>query len=116
MSHDRLEYSRAATENVESPQIWLNVIARYPEMSAWVALNKTVPEDVLRQLSRSEDPAVRAVVAQKRKCPEDVMLALASDINETVRLTIALNPKATASVLIRLENDPWHQIREAVRK
>jgi hypothetical protein len=116
MSHDRLEYSRAATDNVESPQIWHDVIARYPQMSAWVAHNKNVPVDVLRNLSRSEDPAVRAAVAQKRKCPEDVMMTLAADTSETVRLTVALNPKATVSVLLRLENDPWHRIREAVRK
>lgn len=104
------EYRRAAEE--EAPlAVWMDLIARFPNMREWVAHNKSVPIEVLTLLARDANPKVRCSVAMKRKLTEDLFGLLARDGDETVRATVAANKKVPASVLDRLRDDPSTFVR-----
>src|ERR1017187_6205118 len=78
------EYMRAATEDADL-NVWLEVLREFPEMSVWVARNKTVPMEILQRLVLDPDAEVRAAVATKNKLPADLMTALAADPDDSVR-------------------------------
>jgi hypothetical protein len=100
---------------VEAPlEVWLDVIKRYPDLRKWVVLNKTVPVEALRMLSKDGDPAVRAFVAQKRKLPEDLQLDLANDPDAGVRQRLVWNAKVSQRVLTVLQSDSDEWIRYQV--
>jgi hypothetical protein len=108
------EYQRAALE--EAPEsIWLEVIDRHPEMRAWVAHNKTVPQSILRLLADDQDDDVRFTVAMKRKAEPAILDKLSRDPCEGVRERVAYNRKAPLWILERLTNDPVDRIAEAAR-
>jgi hypothetical protein len=65
-SPDPADYRRAAGEPA-SMQVWLDVIARYPDMKTWVAHNKTIPMEILRLLADDEDPSIRRDVLRKNR-------------------------------------------------
>ena len=107
--HD--EYIRAALE--EAPlDVWQDIISTMPDMKEWVAINKSIPVQILDPLARDADVRVRFAVAMKRKLPEPLQLVLAQDADETVRDRIACNAKATKRVLELLANDTEARIRE----
>ena len=93
-------------------EVWMEVVATMPNMREWVALNKTVPIEVLALLARDESGHVRAVVAMKRKLPEALQLELARDSDASVRQRLACNAKATKRVLEILANDSEGFVRE----
>jgi len=105
------EYNRAAYEEAET-EVWKDVLEKHPEMSFWVAQNKTVPIEILKVLATNQDPDVRDMVARKRKIPESLMLTLAVDGDESVRLALANNAKVTEKVLNILISDSWQVVRE----
>ncbi|MEI8370157.1 MAG: HEAT repeat domain-containing protein [Planctomycetia bacterium] len=92
--------------------VWGAVIEKYPDMREWVARNKTVPVEILWELSRDPDSRVRVAVAMKRKLPEALQLVLAGDPDEGVRHRIACNAKATKRVLQILADDDQSFVRE----
>lgn len=104
-SEDPEEYRRAAHEPADEA-VWLEVIARYPELRFDVAHNKTVPASILRVLARDADPRVRWMVARKRALPPDLWDVLAGDPDEGVRSSLACNRSARRPVLERLASDP----------
>ncbi len=104
-SEDREEYQRAA-HGAASPEVWDEVIARFPDMRRWVAQNKTIPSAVMERLALDPDPQVRSVIASGRACPEAVMQHLVTDSEEGVRARLAKNPKLPVHLLIQLANDP----------
>lgn len=65
-SKDSTDYYRAAHEPA-SMEVWLDVVARYPDMRQWVAHNKTIPMEILRRLADDPDRDVRTAVLAKRK-------------------------------------------------
>jgi hypothetical protein len=87
-SEDPEEYGLAAIEPAPEA-VWLEVIARFPEMRPWVAHNKTVPLSILKILADDEDADVRAAVASKRKLSDELFIRLARDTDEGVRARIA---------------------------
>ncbi len=106
------EYGRAAHD--EAPiHVWLDVVARFPDMRQWVAHNKTVPLEVLEILSRDSDPQVRYSVACKRKLSRELFDFLAKDTDESVRHALALNRKVPLDVLKGLAKDPIPFVRDA---
>jgi len=98
------EYHRAAHD--EAPlEVWLDIIARMPDMRFWVAQNKTVPIRVLEQLADDSDTRVRDMVARKRKIPESLQIKLATDTDATVRCALASNANLTPRALAILFDD-----------
>ena len=103
------EYSRAV--KVEAPiEVWNEVIENYPDMSFWVAQNKTVPYEILELLADHGDDRVRSMVAMKNKLKEPLLLKLASDPSDSVRANIARHKRATLAVLNLLSVDVWAEV------
>ncbi len=111
LSQVREEYERAAQEPAP-PEVWLEVIERYPELRKWVAHNKTTSAEILQTLATDKDPDVRSAVAMRRSCPPDARVSLSMDRDERVRATVARNPKTSEELLRRMENDPSPFIRQ----
>jgi hypothetical protein len=109
------EYRRAAHDNA-TDEVWLEVIAKYPEMRAWVAHNKTVPVHILRLLAGDAEPTVRATVAAVRRLDPATFELLASDPDAGVRGRIALNAKAPQAVLARLANDSISEVAASAQR
>ncbi len=59
-------YLQAATDSA-SNEVWLDVIARFPQMKRWVAQNKTVSLEILEVLAQDPDAEIRTAVAMKNK-------------------------------------------------
>jgi hypothetical protein len=113
-STEQAEYSRAANESA-AEEVWLDVIAKYPEMRSWVAHNKTVPLGILRLLAKDPDAHVRWWVAQKRKADQALLEDLANDADPSVRQRVAFNGSTPLSVLRMLEKDNEPLVANAAR-
>ena len=112
---DPNEYHRAAHD--EAPvEVWLDVVARMPDMRFWVTQNKTVPVEVLEQLADDPDSRVRDIVARKRKLPETLQIKLAADTELLVRSALANNANVTSRVLSMLRNDEEQLVRDATSR
>lgn len=113
-SEDPAEYRRAADE--EAPlDVWQAIVAGHPDMRFWVAQNKTVPLEILRDLVDDDDAAVRSMVARKRRLDAASLRRLADDPDDAVREAVVRNPSATVDVLRHLLDDPWDRIRQLAR-
>jgi hypothetical protein len=109
------EYHKASNEEA-APEVWRDVIARYPDARIWVAQNKTVPLEVLAVLVSDPDPHVRSMVALKRKLTPALLDQLARDSNDSVRLHVAMHKNTSEGTLSTLLNDPWENVRKAAAK
>lgn len=98
------EYLRAARDNAPIA-VWRDVIVRFPSMRRWVALNKTVPTEIMEVLAGETDPEVRRTVAMTNRLPLHLIVHLSRDPAECVRLRIACNRKAPIDVLKTLSAD-----------
>ena len=105
-----------ASQDEASLEVWLGVIAAYPEMRQWVAHNKTVPVAVLQALARDPDPAVRWQVAGKRKLDPVVLRMLAEDEDDSVRVRVARHLRTETEVLGALAHDESWVVREAAER
>jgi len=114
-SADVEECHRAAHDEA-ALEVWLDIIARMPDMRFWVAQNKTVPIMVLEQLAGDPDCRVRDMVARKRKIPESLQIKLATDTDPTVRCALATNANLTQSALAILVNDLDKLVIETARR
>jgi hypothetical protein len=108
---DTEAYQQAA-HAFASEDIWLEVVARYPEMKSDVIWNKNVPVSVLALLAKDPDADLRAQVAGKRKLSREIFELLSRDVDPWVRRKIAGNPKAPAEILERLQADSVEYVRE----
>ncbi|MEM9391088.1 MAG: HEAT repeat domain-containing protein [Bacteroidota bacterium] len=86
------EYNRAANEEA-SIDTWNEVLKKYPDLSFWVAQNKTVPVEVLHTLVGNENVNVRCMVARKRKIDDTIFEKLKEDEDESVRHALICNAK-----------------------
>lgn len=102
-----------ASQDEAGLEVWLGVIADYPEMRQWVAHNKTVPVAVLQPLASDPDPAVRWEVAGKRKLDPAVLRMLADDEDDSVRARVARHHRTETEVLGALAHDESWVVREA---
>ncbi|MFG3096389.1 hypothetical protein [Streptomyces sp. NPDC048202] len=112
-SSDPLECRRAVADEAP-PQVWTEVVDRYPEERVAVAQNKTVPLTVLETLVDDPDARVRFMVAMKRKLSPDLLERLAHDVDESIRMRVAQHMNTSRETLESLRNDPWSEIRTAV--
>lgn len=114
-SDDPAEYHRAA-HDAAPEAVWREVIATRPDLRVWVAHNKSVPLEILRELAGDPDVDVRWTVAMKRKLDAALFERMADDPDSSVRHRIACNAKAPRSVLERLASDPLELVADAARK
>ena len=103
------EYLRAATDGA-SLEIWLEIVATYPDMLIWVAHNKTVPTQVLEKLAESPSREVRIAVAMKNKLSPRLFEALSEDDDDSVRERIAYNKNTPIEILKKLTSDRCERI------
>jgi hypothetical protein len=108
------DYGRAATESADE-SVWLDVIDRYPDMSFWVAQNKTVPDHVLEVLAGDQDSKVRWMVARKRKVSREILCLLTHDPDELVRIAVARHRNAPEAAIAILAEDASPTVREIAR-
>lgn len=106
------EYHKAAYGHADDA-VWVEVLARFPEMTKWVAHNKNVPISILRILIHDENTEVRSMVASKRKLEGDMFDTLAKDPDAGVRQRLAYNAKITPAALAKLKQDADPIVREA---
>ncbi|MGM0556718.1 MAG: hypothetical protein ACQEVA_10110 [Myxococcota bacterium] len=99
-----------------SADTWRRILEEYPALHSAVALNKTIPEEIIRELSRSEDSSARSSIARTRRTPLDVLESLAQDSDASVRKSVVANPEVPREILESLRDDPWVNIREFVAK
>ena len=97
-SSDPEEQTRA-TFAAASITVWRSVIETYPHLKSWVVHNKTVPLEILKQLSRDTDARVRRATARKRKLDRALFERLAADDDESVRRAVAMNAKCPEDIL-----------------
>lgn len=109
------EYRRAAHEDAPI-EIWREIIATRPDMRSWVAHNKTIPIEILDELSGDSDANVRHVVAGKRKITEAIALRLAKDPDEGVRAALIFNQKLPTAALLVLRSDSSDFIRRTLHE
>jgi hypothetical protein len=97
--------TRLAEVEAATPQIWWDVIERYPALAVWVAANRTVPAEIVDWLAANGGAQARAAVASRTDASEDLLLLLAHDKDDLIRLRVACNTRATRAVLARLVDD-----------
>lgn len=104
------EQRRAAVEEA-SIETWKEIIAKYPELKEWVIYNKTVPIEILSQLSNDSNPDVRSEVARKRKINAEIFNRLKNDTDENVKLSLFYNNKLTDEQKNQIDSNGsiWYQ-------
>ncbi|WP_367322736.1 hypothetical protein [Streptomyces sp. HUAS ZL42] len=101
----------------EAPvEVWREIVAEHPDMRFWVAFNRTVPVEVLRQLAQDADWRVRDKVASRRDTPPDVLGDLALDESDAVASSVAGNPSTPDTALRALIEHPWDQVSDKARQ
>lgn len=114
-SGDGGDYQRLKRD--EAPvEVWREIVADHPDMRFWVAFNRTVPPEVLRQLAQDTDWRVRDKVAGRRDTPADVLGALAQDEHDAVASSVAGNPSTPQTALRALAEHHWDQVRDKAQQ
>jgi hypothetical protein len=108
------DYMRAIQEGA-ADEVWLSVIANYPDMHEWLPLNKTVPVEVLRTLLDSPREPVRRALAQCRRISVEMFGKLSADVSEGVRQRIAYNKKTPTCFLVALSRDESELVAKPAR-
>lgn len=110
-SDDIEEQDRSSTDAAPD-SVWREVIDRFPAYRKWVAHNKSVPAEFLRELSRDPRRRVRATVARRRATPPDVLIHLATDPDYSVRSSVLGNGAAPLAALRILRGDQHTYLAE----
>ena len=107
-SKNKENYDRAVVEEA-SIEVWYEVINKFPELREWVAHNKTVPVEILEELSTDPVRLVRGAVARKRKINQKICDLLKDDVDEEVRSVLIWNTKLVIELKkqIKTEDSDW---------
>ena len=89
------------------------LIREYP---LYVAMNPSLPQEFLIQLSEDEDDEVRMLVAKNPATAIELLEKLSKDRNYRVRLSVARNATAGEKILSQLEQDPNVHVRYAAQE
>lgn len=109
-SDDPVDRRRAAWEGTNLG-VWMTLITHHPEMHFWVAHNRTIPSEVMRELASDDDWRVRDRIATKNSCPSEILEILSHDSHDAVASAVAGHPNTPSSALRRLAEYPWSQVR-----
>lgn len=107
------EYARSASDDAPI-EVWYLVLKNYPSYAQWVAINKTIPNEIKVLLSKNQESKVRLAIAMKNTLPNEIYLTLAFDKDESIRLAIARNKNTPIKLLQKMANDEWDEIRKVV--
>ena len=83
-------------------EVWLDIVARFPEARNALAHNKTTSEAVIRALYAVGDEDVRSSLARVRRTPPDLLLRMASDPSSMVAAVLSHHPKLPPEALAEL--------------
>jgi hypothetical protein len=108
--NDLIRFGKASTET------WLEIIDHSEDAAIWVALNKTIPIEVIAVLAKHSSARVRRFAADKNAITPELIALLAVDSDPSVRLRIANHKKSGAEILRTLLRDDWDQIVEIARE
>src|ERR1700753_1817085 len=106
----RLKWASASEET------WREIIERYPEYRATVAVNVTLPASIQLILAKDEDERVRMELAGRRRLSPEVFEILAADAAQSVRCRVCYNRKLPESLLVKLLEDPDSWVEECARE
>lgn len=96
--------------------VWREIMTDYADLRRTIAMNKTIPESIIRILAADENPEVRSRIAHKRATPPDVQIELAEDPSDFVRVSICRNPKVPRKALEILTQDAVDWIVEEAQE
>ncbi len=114
-SEDPEDYHRLRHD--EAPiEVWRELIANYSLANDRVALNKTVPVEILREIAADTRVLVRTHVAMVRRITEDIQDVLSRDPDSSVRNMLANNSKVTERILKLLSVDKEEFVRESAQR
>ena len=99
-------------ESVAPTELWLMILESAPDQASLVAMNKTLPDEVLGWLVTHGDARARHLVAMKRKLPTNVLRQLAQDPDDGVRLAVAQRRNLSPEIVGMLRGDSWAAVRE----
>ncbi len=85
---------------------WIDLVESHPELCDDIALNKSLPVEILELLATNASENVRFTVAMKSSLSASLFQLLANDSSETVRARIAFNKRTPVSILRQLAKDP----------
>src|SRR5262249_15767792 len=93
-------------------EVWLMILEGAPDQASVVAMNKTLPVEVLGWLVRHVDARARHLAAMKRRLPSDALRQLAQDPDDAVRLAVAKRWNLTPEVFGILREGCWSGVRQ----
>jgi hypothetical protein len=93
-------------------EVWLDIIARFPQAREAIAHNKTTSEIVIRKLYSVGDERVRWQLASVRRTPRDLLVEMASDPSSGVGAALACHPKLPPEALAKLLQHESAFVRE----
>lgn len=97
---------RLITTEIAAVSTWIELVESHPELCDDIALNKSLPIEILELLANNASENVRYIVAMKGNLSANLFEHLASDSCETVRSRIAFNKRTPVSILKQLAQDP----------
>lgn len=100
---------------VESDQVWLDVLEKYPHYDYFVVQYFVSPV-VMAKLAYSQDADVRYRVASARRILPETFELLSKDKISSVRHEIAGNAKCPKEILVRLSRDSDEDVAEFAQK
>ena len=110
-SSENLDEQRRAGVEDASIETWQEVIQKYPELKEWVIYNKTIPLEILNQLSKDSNSEIRSEVARKRKIDSEIFDRLKIDQDENVKLSLFYNRKLSEEQKDQIDTtgSVWYQ-------
>ena len=104
---------RFGTASIET---WLEIVRHSEDAAVWVALNKTIPVEVIEVLANHASARVRRFAADKNRITPELIVLLSTDSDPSVRLRIANHKKTGAEILRQLLRDDWVEVVATARK
>ena len=95
------------------PEVWRELVNKYPLTNAEVTLNKTVPAEILHEIAKDPSVRVRSHVTMVRRISKETQEILAKDPDSSVRNMLANNAKVSDDLLSLLSADQEAFVRES---
>jgi hypothetical protein len=114
LESETAEDRRKASHDGAPEEVWMELAREYPETRAGIALNKTVPLTVLKELASDQDARIRSLVAMKRRASADILQLLSTDSSDAVRMKVARHKNTPRTTLLAMRDDSWDEIRSVV--
>jgi hypothetical protein len=107
---DDVEERRRAAWEPASEAVWLEVLARFPDLHFFVAHNRSIPDTVIARLVEDGEERVRIRLAEKHSLPLRFLEQLARDPSELVVSSVITHKKAPEELVRSIAEEtsnPW---------